>query len=289
MKIAVLSGKGGAGKTFVATNLAMTSKMLAHSATYIDCDVEEPNGYLFLKPEGVHKEEIFTYIPHFDTKCCTGCKKCVNSCRFNALAFIKHVPLLFPDICHGCGACELVCEACAVSEAKHSVGFVEMGYRDALQVVTGIMHTGEVSAVPIIKKTLKKGFDIAFSNNAKNPFIVIDCPPGSACSVMESVQEADFCILVVEPTAFGVHNFKMVYELVSLLKKPCGIIINKEAKETVYEDLEIFCLENKINILARFEDKQSIAKITSNAEIAVLFDEELAELFKSLFERLASL
>lgn len=278
MKIAVLSGKGGAGKTFIATNLAAISK----KATYIDCDVEEPNGHYFLKPEKISKKEVFTYIPQFDAQKCTSCKKCVSACLFNALAFIKNAPMLFPDICHGCGACELVCEAKAVSASKHSVGFVELGTHADLQIVTGIMHVGEVSAVPIIKKTLEKGFESPVTD-----FIVIDCPPGSACSVMESVMDVDFCILVVEPTAFGVHNFKMVYELVSLLEKPCGVVINKESEP--YKPLEDFCVEHSIAILSRFEEKKNIAKLTSDAEIAVDFDEELAKQFKNLYQELKSI
>ncbi|NCC67766.1 MAG: ATPase [Clostridia bacterium] len=268
MKIAVLSGKGGTGKTFVSVNLAAVKKR----ATYIDCDVEEPNGRLFLKQEQTSAAPVYTLVPEFDANLCSGCRKCVEFCRFNALVFVKDKPMVFSEVCHSCGGCALVCPEKAVSESRHMVGMVEKGMSGDVRVVTGIMNTGEVSAVPVIKAALRSA--------QEDELTVIDCPPGSACSVMESVADADYCILVAEPTAFGFHNFKMVHELVTLLKKPCGVVINKADGE--YEPLERFCAEQHTPVLLRIPYSATLAKLGADGKIAVDFDSDMENEFDGL-------
>ena len=179
MKVAVLSGKGGAGKTFVAVNLAVT----AGKSTYIDCDVEEPNGWLFLKPQDVETQVVSTKIPAFDPDKCTGCRKCVDFCQFNALIYIKEKPKVFNEVCHACGGCLLVCPENAITEIHRPVGHLEIGQSGTVKAVTGVLNTGEASGVGVIKAALKHS----------EGFTVIDCPPGSACSVMESIEDADYC------------------------------------------------------------------------------------------------
>lgn len=273
MKVAVLSGKGGTGKTFVSVNLAVT----AGTATYIDCDVEEPNGRLFFKPEGIEIEEVHTFIPKVNADLCSGCRACVDFCHFHALVFIREKPMIFSDVCHSCGGCMLVCPTKAMEEAPHQVGIVETGIRGQVRVVTGILNAGEASAVPTIQATLKKGCE-------QDETTIIDCPPGSSCAVMESISDADYCILVVEPTSFGFHNFKMVYELVTLIKKPCGIIINKA--DQPYEPLLDFCKEHEITILLEIPYDSEIAKLSADGEIGVEQKETLAKDFKQLLSRL---
>lgn len=195
MKIACLSGKGGAGKTLVAVNLIAA----AGTGTYIDCDVEEPNGRLFLKPENLQTETVSTLLPDFDGDKCTGCRQCVEFCRFHAIMYIKEKPMVFPEVCHSCGGCMLVCPENAITEKNKPIGVFEMGNHGKIRVVTGVLNPGEATGVPVIRQALKKGEGLT----------VIDCPPGSACSVMESVMEADYCVLVAEPTAFGFHNCKL--------------------------------------------------------------------------------
>lgn len=270
MKVAVLSGKGGTGKTFVSVNLAATKKR----ATYIDCDVEEPNGRLFLKQEQTSTAPVYTLVPEFDANLCNRCRKCVEFCRFNALVFVKEKPMVFSEVCHSCGGCALVCPNKAVSESRHMVGMVEKGMSGDVRVVTGIMNTGEVSAVPVIKAALRSA--------QEDGLAVIDCPPGSACSVMESVADADYCILVAEPTAFGFHNFKMVHELVTLLQKPCGVVINKADGE--YEPLEIFCAEYKTPVLLRISYSSKLAKLGADGKIAVYFDSTMERDFDGLLK-----
>lgn len=273
MRVAVLSGKGGAGKTFVTVNLAAAAK----NAVYIDCDVEEPNGRLFLKPENVKTHTVSTKHPEFDPQKCTGCRKCVDFCRFNALAFIKNKPRLFSEVCHSCGGCELVCPKGAVHEQEHPVGVVEQGTHGALQVVTGVLNLGEASGIPVISDALASGFKLA-----QNVFI--DCPPGSACPVMESVGKADFCVLVAEPTAFGFHNFKMVHELVSLMQKPCAVVVNKMEKP--YEPLEIYCTAKNLPIFARIPYSAKTAQMGAEGQIAVEQSTEARELFEGILKKI---
>lgn len=270
MKIACLSGKGGAGKTFVAVNLAVT----CGNCTYIDCDVEEPNGRLFLKPTDLKSERVYKILPDFDKNKCIGCRKCVDFCKFNALFYIKDAPMVFSDICHSCGGCEIICEKDAVLQTKYPVGNVEVGMHGELKVVTGILDTGEGSGIPVIKKALSHATQTS----------VIDCPPGSACSVMESIECSDFCVIVCEPTAFGFHNMKMVFELATLLDKPCGFIINKEYQK--YPPLEQFITENNLEILARIPYDKDVAKCLSSGEIAVEVFPEIKHYFSDLLCRI---
>ena len=272
MRIAVLSGKGGTGKTLVSVNLAAAAK----TSTYIDCDVEEPNGHLFLKPEGVQEEEISVKIPKVNNDLCNGCRKCVDFCKFNALTYIKNKLIVFDDVCHSCGGCILVCPENALTEKERVIGKVQKGVSGEVEVWTGIMNTGEAMGIPIIKKLLVK------KQTEANRQTFIDCPPGSACIVMESIKDADYCVLVAEPTLFGVHNLNMVYELVKLFDKPFGVVLNKCLEEE--NPAEIFCLERNIKILGRIPFDHDLGTLNSNAEIAANKNEKYRELFSSLLD-----
>ena len=273
MNIAVLSGKGGTGKTLLSVNMAAASK----SATYIDCDVEEPNGYLFFKPEAIVEENVSVKIPEVDKELCSGCRKCVDFCKFNALAFIKNAPIVFGDICHSCGGCSLLCPENAITEKDKVIGKIEKGKSQGIDVYTGILNTGEVSGVPIIEKLLEEN---RATDNEK--LSIIDCPPGSACIVMESIKDADFCVLVAEPTAFGVHNLEMVYELVSLFGKPFGVVLNKCLDGE--NPSEEFCKEKGIKILGRVPFEKELGELNSNAKIAARESERYNKLFKNILE-----
>lgn len=272
MRIAVLSGKGGTGKTLVSVNLAAA----AEEAIYIDCDVEEPNGYLFLKPEGIKQEEVTVRMPVIAENLCIGCRKCVEFCKFNALASIKDKVILFEAVCHSCGGCALVCPVKAITEKKKVVGKVERGVSGNVRVNTGIMNTGEASGVPIIKKLLNE-------NKPKDTELTfIDCPPGSACIVMSSIRDADYCILVAEPTVFGVHNLNLVYELVKLFNKPYGVVLNKCLEGE--NPAEKFCLDRGIKILGRIPFDNELGNLNSNALISVRESEKYRGMFYSLLE-----
>ena len=270
LTIAVLSGKGGTGKTLVSVNLAAT----AQSAVYLDCDAEEPNGHLFFKPEITSEETVSAKIPLIDYDRCNSCRKCVDFCKFNALAFIKNKPVLFKDVCHSCGGCVLLCPQQAINEEEKNVGVIQNGMSGQVHVHTGCLNAGEASGIPIIKELLKK-------SAAENELpVFIDCPPGSACSVMESIKDADYCVLVAEPTVFGVHNLKMVCDLVEVFHKPHGVVLNKCLEEE--NPAEEYCKEHHVTILGRIPFDSKLGALNSNAKIAVRENDRYRELFSAL-------
>lgn len=270
MKIAVLSGKGGAGKTFVAVNLASA----AGRAVYIDCDVEEPNGRLFWKPENITVTPVSTLLPSFDAEKCTGCRRCVSFCRFHALLYIKGAPTVFPEVCHSCGGCLLACPESAVRETPREIGAVEEGTHGGVRVVTGVLHPGEASGIPVIHQALKRAEGLT----------VIDCPPGSACGVLESIRGADVCVLVAEPTAFGFHNFQMVHELVSLLRKPRGVVVNKRAAP--YPPLEAYCRERGLPVWDEIPWDPALGKLLADNQIASERSPAYGERFRALLGKI---
>lgn len=272
MRIAVLSGKGGTGKTLVSVNLAE----VAGKSVYIDCDVEEPNGHLFFKPIGLQEDEIIIRIPLVDQSLCSGCRKCVEFCKFNALAYVKDRIIVFEEICHSCGGCMIVCPQKAISEKDKVIGRVQKGISKQVLVNTGILNTGEASGIPIIKKLLDD------NKNMTNIPTFIDCPPGSACIVMESIKDADYCILVAEPTLFGVHNLNMVYELVKLFNKPFSVVLNKCMDGE--NPAKKFCIDNDIKILGEIPFDNELGKLNSNAEIVARVNQKYNKLFVSLLE-----
>ena len=270
MKIAVLSGKGGTGKTFVSVNLSF----VADNSNYIDCDVEEPNGHLFFKPNIIKSEKVHVKIPNINNELCSGCRRCVDFCKFNALAYIKDKVHVFDEICHSCGGCMLLCPEKAISEKDKEIGEIQEGVFNNSNIYTGILNPGEETGVSIIKKLLK------ITDN--KPYTFIDCPPGSSCSVMESIKDVDYCILVVEPTVFGVHNFNMVYNLVKLFDKPYGVVLNKCLDGE--NPAEKYCNEKNIKVLCKIPFEHELGKLNSNAEIASEKNEKYKSLFSSLLK-----
>lgn len=269
LKFAVLSGKGGTGKTLVSVNLAA----VCDNSTYIDCDVEEPNGHIFFKPIIISRENVDVLIPVCDNNKCTGCRKCVEFCNFNALAYINSGIMVFEDICHSCGGCKIVCPENAFTEKEKTIGRIIIGKSDKTTVISGIMNTGEESGVPIISQLLNREF-----YDDSNCFI--DCPPGSSCSVMESIKDADYCILVTEPTILGVHDFKMVHELVQIFKKPYGVILNKCTDAP--NPAKLYCIDNCINILMEIPYENELGSLNSDGKIIVREKEKYRKLFSSL-------
>ncbi len=269
MKIAVLSGKGGTGKTFVSVNLAAASP----KAVYVDCDVEEPNGHLFFKPQELTTQRVSVMIPVVDKDKCNGCRKCVDFCKFNALAYISGKIMVFDNVCHSCGGCVLLCPQKAMTEKEKMIGKIETGISENVMISTGMLNTGEASGVHIIRKLIE---DISLNDD----LTIIDCPPGSACVVMESVKDADFCILVAEPTIFGMHNLNMVYELVRLFHKPFGVVLNKCTQgENPSEEL---CIKENIPILEKIPFCSELGSMNSNGLIAVREMQKYKNLFSEL-------
>ena len=269
LKIAVLSGKGGTGKTLVSVNLAYTAK----KALYLDCDVEEPNGHLFFSPNNLTKEDVSVKIPYVNDYLCNGCRKCVDFCKFNALAYINNKVKVFSEVCHSCGGCMEICPESAISEINKSIGKIEKGNLEDVTVVSGILNTGEASGVPIIKAMID-------DKNINEQVTIVDCPPGSACIVMESIKDADYCLLVAEPTLFGSHNLKMVYDLVRLFKKPFGVVLNKT--QDGFNPSKEFCENNKIKILSEIPFDAELGKLNSDGKIVSKENRSYNDLFAKL-------
>jgi len=270
MKIAVLSGKGGTGKTMVSVNLAAA----AQSAFYLDCDVEEPNGYLYYKPKNLTDEPVNVKIPKIDHDACSGCRQCVDFCKFNALAYINKKIMVFDDVCHSCGGCAIICPEKAIKEWDKTIGTLMSGVSETVEIHSGVLKPGQASGVPIIKEVLARA-------PGDGTLTLIDCPPGSACVVMESIKDADYCLMVAEPTLFGAHNLAMVYELVQLFGKPHGVVLNKCFEESLNPS-EVFCNEHDISVLGKIPFDLELGAINSNGEILVRVNAYYAALFSEL-------
>ncbi|PKK95662.1 MAG: ATPase [Tenericutes bacterium HGW-Tenericutes-5] len=267
MRIAVLSGKGGTGKTFISVNLAYVIK----NAAYLDCDVEEPNGDLYFKGDKIVKQ-VDVDIPVIDHDACTLCGKCADFCRFNALAIIIDKVRVFSSLCHSCGGCKLVCPVSAITEVKKSIGTIKETEFEGHRVIGGEMNIKEETGVKIIDEIIEISKDILED-------VVIDCPPGNGCSVMGSIKNADYCLLVAEPTIFGLHNLKMVYELTQVFEKKVGIVINKASQHKIIND---FAESENIEVLLEVPFDKELGLINSNGEIAA---KDMK--YKHFFEKLA--
>ncbi|WP_025640504.1 nucleotide-binding protein [Schnuerera ultunensis] len=270
MNIVILSGKGGTGKTTISTNLALLMK-----ANYIDCDVEEPNGFIFLKPEKTQVKDVQVEVPDIDKGKCTLCGDCVKACKFNALARGKDKIILFDKLCHSCGACGLACPTGAVAYRKRITGIIEEGIKGNMVLKRGILNIGEPIAVPILKELL--------SDIPQNGINILDSPPGTSCNVVNTLHYADRAILVTEPTAFGLHDLKMAVELVKTLHIPFGLIINKYDEKNQY--LNKYIDEENINLLGHIPYKREIAESYSKGE-TLLDHEEYKTTFLYIKEKI---
>ncbi|EPY2307025.1 P-loop NTPase [Clostridium sporogenes] len=266
MNIAVLSGKGGTGKTTVSTNLALALK-----SNYIDCDVEEPNGFLFLKPKVEIEKKVMVEYPIIDDNKCVNCGACANACQFNALAKIKDDIMLFQKLCHDCGACKIACKYNAITYDKRDIGKIESGSSHDINCSRGILNISEPMAVPVIKELLK---NLSCQSN------LIDCPPGTSCNVVNALKYADGAILVTEPSEFGFHDLKMAVELVEMYKIPFGIVINKDDGED--NIIKKYCKEEEINLIGTIPYAKKTAILYSKGE--VLYDESY---HKAVFDNLS--
>lgn len=279
MNIAVLSGKGGTGKTLISVNMAA----VADAAIYMDCDVEEPNGHLYFKPDNVTEKDVAVKIPHVDPALCNGCRQCVDFCKFNALAYIKDKLIIFDEICHSCGGCVMLCPKHALSEKDKVIGKIKKGTSDNVEVHTGLLNIGEPSGVPIIKKMLEVQKLREKDLTQTSKLTMIDCPPGTSCMVMESIQDADYCILVAEPTVFGLHNLDLVYQLVTLFGKPFGVVLNKCLGDD--HPVDTYCEKRNIPILARLSFDTELGRLNAKADIAVRKSEKYRVLFSNLLDQ----
>ncbi len=216
MIISVASGKGGTGKTTISVNMALA---LGAGVELLDCDVEEPNAHLFLKPVIERSERVETPIPLVDLEKCTFCRKCSAICRFNALAVVAQKVLVFPELCHSCGGCMAVCPGGAITEIGRELGMLNFGDSNGIRFINGRLRVGEAMSPPLIKR-VRAARDLDL-------ITIIDAPPGTSCPVIAAMNGADFILMVTEPTPFGLHDLKLAVEAVRLLGIPCGLVINR--------------------------------------------------------------
>ena len=278
MSIAIASGKGGTGKTTVATNLAVTAARAGRQVTYLDCDVEEPNGALFLQPRQTRRQPVFVPVPAIDPDKCVGCDKCGEICQYSAIVSMNRNVLVFPELCHGCGGCWLVCPSGAVSESQRQTGVVEIGRADGVTVVQGLLNIGEAMSPPVIAAVK----DAA----GEDGLCIVDAPPGTSCPVIESVRDAAFVLLVTEPTPFGLHDLKLAVAMVRALEMPFGVVINRAGVgdgETL-----AWCAAEGVDVLADIPDDRAVAEAYSRGEIACNALPEYRKRFEDLLDRITA-
>jgi MinD superfamily P-loop ATPase len=223
--------------------------------TLIDCDVEEPNCSLFLGVEPVKMTEVAVSVPCFDLGKCTYCEECSHFCRYHAIAVIPPKTLLFfPELCHSCGGCAILCPHDAVSEGPRVLGEIDRARTGDVEFYQGRLNVGEPMATPIIRK-LK-------SCASGDGTIIFDSPPGTSCPVIETIRGTDFCILVTEPTPFGLHDLKLAIGVTRKLGVPFGVVINRDGIGDGRVDE--YCQKEGIPIMMRIPDSREIAVLYSN-------------------------
>ncbi len=276
MKLALASGKGGTGKTMFATSLADTlSEEIP--LTFLDCDVEAPNAHLFLRPELTQIQPVTLPIPEIDPNRCTLCGKCVEVCQYNALAKIGTRILVFAQLCHGCGSCTLQCPEDAIHEIDKPIGVIKQGHTDkGIDYRMGELTVGEPMPTPIIRAVKQS------VQNEKN-LTIIDCPPGASCSVVTAIHDADFVLLVTEPTPFGWHDLKQMLGVIRETGTPAGLVINRDGIGD--REIEEQLLELPIPILLRVPFRNEIAKALAKGE---LLTEVLPEYKSALLDLFAT-
>ncbi|MDD4028924.1 MAG: ATP-binding protein [Caldisericia bacterium] len=262
MRIAIASGKGGTGKTTVTVSLSLAIQELTKKpVTILDCDVEEPNAHIFLSLPKKQLETATIQSCSFDTETCTGCGRCSDACRFNAIAVVKKKPIFFSDMCHGCGGCILACPENAITGTQREIGTVISGdvqENPSIDLHYGLLNVGEIMAPPLIESVLAK--------EHTDSITIIDSPPGTSCPMVQAVRTSDYVILVTEPTAFGLNDLKIAVETVRLLQIPFSVIINREG---IGDDrVHRFCQQENIEILTEIPQSRNVAILYSKGQTA---------------------
>lgn len=275
MIISVASGKGGTGKTTVATNLA---RALDGSAMLLDCDVEEPNAHLFMQPVIERTEKIYALVPKVDASRCSGCGKCMEICRFSAITVIGGQVLTFPELCHGCGGCLEVCPEGAIGEGGRELGVIESGMSGTVPFAHGRLRIGEAMAPPLIRQVRARA--------TTERHVIIDAPPGTSCPVITAMRGVDFVLLVTEPTPFGLHDLRLAVEAVKLLHLPCGLVVNRAdlGNRAVHD----YAARANIPVLLEIPFDRAIAEAYSQGRMLTEVLPDWRRLFVGLFEKIAT-
>jgi MinD superfamily P-loop ATPase len=276
MKIAVASGKGGTGKTTIAVGLAALLSEAGKKVTYADCDVEEPNGHLFLHPE--IRETIKATLPYptIDKELCISCGKCQEICKYKAIILIMDKPLVFPEMCHACGGCTLVCPVGAITEAEREIGVIETGGSDGIRFFHGRLNVGQILSPPLIRQLRNCIPD--------DGTVILDCPPGTSCPVITAMRGVDYILLVTEPTPFGLNDLKLAFDMARELRIPFGVLINRADIGT--RDTERYCKKNAVSILGKIPDDRRVAEAYSRGELIDTLLPIHGEVFQSVLKEI---
>ncbi len=276
MIISIASGKGGTGKTTVATNLALS---INEDVQLLDCDVEEPNAHLFIQPVFNKTETIYTPVPEVDKKRCNLCGKCGEICQFKAIVVIGDIVLPFPELCHSCDGCMVVCPEDAITMTGRELGIIRKGYRNGIEFIHGELRVGEAMSPPLIREVR------AFARPDK--FTIIDAPPGTSCPVIAAMKDTDFVLLVTEPTPFGLYDLKLAAEAVKLLNIPSGLVINRS--DIGDDKVQAYAGEVGLPILMEIPFDRRIAEAYSRGEMIIESIPEFREKFLKLFQDIMDL
>ena len=276
MIISVASGKGGTGKTTIATYLAVTC---GEDVGFLDCDVEEPNAHLFIQPDIHGVETVYTPVPQVDMDKCTLCGKCTEICQFNAIAVLGEIVLPFVELCHSCGGCMAVCPEGAITETGRELGVIESGSRDGIGFVHGKLRIGEAMAPPLIRKVRE--------NMKPDITTIIDAPPGTSCPVIAAMKGVDFVLLVTEPTPFGLYDLKLAVGAVKLLEIPCGLVINRSdmGDRRVYA----YAASEGVPILMEIPFDRQFAEAYSRGEMLIDGEGGWKSRFQVLYDQIRAL
>jgi MinD superfamily P-loop ATPase len=274
MIISIASGKGGTGKTLVATSLALSLKD-RERVQLVDCDVEEPNDHIFLKPVIKRSETVSIMVPRVNEDKCTFCGKCADVCAYNAIAVLPTNVLVFPHLCHGCGACSYLCPEKAISELGREIGVVEYGHSNGIAFVQGRLNIGETMPTPVIRKVKETAHH--------DGIVIVDISPGTSCPVVESIRDSDFCLLVTEPTPFGLNDLILAVETAKELEVHFGVVINRAGVGDV--KVEEYCLREGIPVLLTIPLDIEIARLNSRGITLVEGMPQWQEPFLAFFDR----
>lgn len=276
LNIAIASGKGGTGKTLLSVNMAMMLSKMEIPTQLIDCDVEAPNDRLFLGNDRIITEPVYVPTPVVDLKKCNLCGKCVRTCEFNAMAKVRDKMLIFPELCHSCGACKVVCPVKAIEEISHQVGTLYSWQHKMIECHEGELGIGENASVAILNKLHKK--------ISPHKVSILDAAPGASCPVVSVIHQADFVVLVTEPTPFGLHDLKIAVELCRTMKKSYGVVINRcdIGDQSTVE----YCKTQGIQILSKIQHSRNIAECYSRGEVIIHKFPLYQSIFKHIIENI---
>ena len=279
MQIAIASGKGGTGKTTIATNLAYVASRTGRTTAYLDCDVEEPNGHIFLKPRIVQERTVWKTVPRVDETQCTHCGTCGEVCQYSAIVSIGRKVLVYPELCHACGGCAMLCPAHAIREGSRQIGTLRCGNSGPIHCVDGLLNVGEAMSPPVIRAV----------RQAAPPadMVIVDAPPGTSCPVIAGIRGCDHVVLVTEPTPFGLNDLRLAVDMVRALALPLGVVVNRAG---IGDDrVQAWCRQEGVRLLAEIPDDRRVAEAYSHGQMVCEALPHLQPRFSDLLDQVDGL